>query len=151
MMRCCGKLLKNFNDLKPWSCRCPFECPEKDKLKIGDANGKVLTSCPHNNEHRLKLLLKSTLGQGCDELEAECGERHSLRRLCPSIEHVVSHDIQAARALGFCPVFCVAEIAASSSPASTAAMTASMVATRLSLPPTAIADLPLSSSNRLLP
>jgi hypothetical protein len=51
-MRCCGKLSKNFNDLKPRSCRCPFECPAKDKVKMLDAMGKVLTSCPYKKNKR---------------------------------------------------------------------------------------------------
>ena len=63
-MRCCGKLSKNFNDLKPRSCRCPFECPAKDKVKMGDAMGKVLTSCLYNEEHVTTLLLTIKRGRG---------------------------------------------------------------------------------------
>ena len=97
-MRCCGKLSKNFKGVKPWLCRCPLECPVKDELKMEDAMGKVPPSCPYNEEHKVKLLLGRKLGLGCDQLEAECGERHSLRQPCPSIEYVVSHDIYAASA-----------------------------------------------------
>ena len=75
-MRCCGKLLKNFNDLKPRSCRCPVECPAKDRLKIVDAKGKVLTSCLHNKERVTTLLLERKLGKGCEAIKPSLVLRH---------------------------------------------------------------------------